>query len=171
MNLPSVISVELDRAEISDYEPIEFTLDVDAEYSNPYDVREVAVDGVFTAPDRTQMKAPGFWDGEGAWKIRFTPSQVGTWSYSISIADANGISMPEEGEFTVMPSDHHGWVVPDDSFDPSYSSHYLLYHDGTPFYGIGFCEALNILIDGFDVEDGVRLFDNMKSANVNHVVW
>lgn len=30
---------------------------------------------------------------------------------------------------------------------------------------------MNILIDGFDVDDGVSLFDNMKDANANYVVW
>jgi hypothetical protein len=36
---------------------------------------------------------------------------------------------------------------------------------------VGHCDALNILIDGFDIEDGVGLFDTMKAANENYVVW
>jgi hypothetical protein len=61
--------------------------------------------------------------------------------------------------------------VPGNSFHASYSGHYLVYHDGTPFYGVGHADALNILIDGFDVEEGVGLFDTMKAANENYVVW
>jgi hypothetical protein len=171
LDLPSITSVELDREEVPNYASIELTLDVDAEYANPYDVREVSVDGFFTGPDRTQMTAPGFWDGEGAWKMRFTPSQEGVWTYSVSVSDANGKSALHRGEFLVTPSELHGWIIPSNSFDAAYSPHYLVHHDGTPFYGVGFCEALNILIDGFSSEDGVKLFDNMKAAGANYVVW
>ena len=170
-NLPAVTVVEADQVDVLRYETIEFTLGVDAEYTNPYDAREVFVDSVFTGPDGRQMKVPAFWDGEGAWKVRFTPSVEGTWVYSITVADVNGGSSPEVGEFSVTPSDLHGWVIPGNSFDPTYSPHYLVLHDGTPFYGVGHCDALNILIDGFDAENGVSLFDTMKEANENYVVW
>lgn len=169
--LPDVLSIELDRKTVPTYEAVELTLDLKSEYSNPYDARDVAVDGMFTGPDGLQMRVPGFWDGEGKWKIRFTPSRVGDWTYSISVTDLNGESAPKTGGFSVTPSDLHGWIIPGNSFDPAYSPHYLVYHDGTPFYGVGYCEALNILIDGFNSEDGVRLFDNMKAVGANYVVW
>jgi len=169
--VPEITSVEADRNEVPRYGSVELTLEIDAEYANPYDARDIAVDAIFTGPDRLEMNVPGFWDGEGAWKIRFTPSAEGLWTYSISVRDVRGESLPFLGEFTVTRSDLHGWIIPGDSFYPAYSSHYLVYHDGTPFYGVGHCDALNILIDGFDVEDGVRLFDTMKAAKENFVVW
>jgi hypothetical protein len=171
VDLPRITSVELDRNEVPRYESIELTLDIDAEYSNPYDAREIALEGVFTSPEGTAMLIPGFWDGKASWKIRITPSVEGTWTYAVSVRDGRGSSLPGLGEFTVVPSDLHGWIVPGNSFNANYSGHYLVYHDGTPFYGVGHCEALNILIDGFDVEDGVRLFDTMKAANENYLVW
>jgi len=170
-NLPEITSVKLDRIEVPKYESIELTLAVNAKYKNPYDARDVALQGVFTSPAGLSMTMPGFWDTNGAWKIRFTPSQEGTWTYAIFVTDARGASLPSKGEFTVMPSDLHGWIIPGNSFDPNYSGHYLVHHDGTPFYGVGHGDALNILIDGFDVETGVHLFDNMKAANENYVVW
>ena len=170
-DLPEIISVELDRENASKYEPVEITLSIAAKYSNPYDLRDVAVDGVFYDPDGGQMRVPGFWDGERSWMIRFTPSREGAWKYSIYVKDSRGSSDPYQGVLDVAQSDLHGWIIPGDSFDPSYSPHYLVYHDGTPFYGIGYCEALNILIDGFDAEDGVGLFDDMKETGANYVVW
>jgi hypothetical protein len=170
-NLPKVVSVEADRTEIPKYESVELILDIDAEYTNPYDQREIVLDGVFTSPDGATMIVPGFWDGESAWKMRFTPSQEGMWTYSISVQDVRGISAPFIGEFVATSSDLPGWIIPGNAYDPSYSTHYLVHHDGTPFYGVGHCDALNILIDGFDAEDGVRLFDTMKTANENYVVW
>ncbi|HUE99860.1 MAG TPA: DUF5060 domain-containing protein [Anaerolineales bacterium] len=169
--LPKITSVVSDRNEVPRYESIELNLDLDAEYSNPYDAREVALEGLFTGPGGSTMTIPGFWDGEASWKIRFTPSQEGLWTYSISVADARGNSLPHLGEFTVTSSDLHGWVQPGHLFDSAYSGRYLVHHDGTPFYGVGHADALNILIDGFDLEDGVRLFDTMKAANENYVVW
>ena len=46
-----------------------------------------------------------------------------------------------------------------------------MHHDGTPFYGLGHADALNILIDGFNIDRGVGLFDNMVEAGENYVVW
>jgi hypothetical protein len=117
------------------------------------------------------MTIPGFWDGEGAWKIRFTPSQEGLWTYTLTVRDARGVSLPHLGELMVMPSDLHGWIQPGHLFDLSYSGRYFVHHDGTPFYGVGHADALNILIDGFDETEGVGLFDTMKEANENYVVW
>lgn len=169
--IPKVKSVELDRSALPRYESLEMKLGVDAKYSNPYDAREIVLDGVFTSPNGQSMSVPGFWDGKDAWRMRFTPSLEGTWQYSITVKDSRGESLPVNGEFTVIASDLHGWIIPGNTFDPSYSGHYLVHQDGTPFYGVGHCDALDILIDGFDAEDGVGLFDTMKAANENYVVW
>jgi hypothetical protein len=171
VDLPSILSVESDRDEAPRYESVELTLQVDAQFSNPYDARNISLDAVFTSPDGNEMMIPGFWDGEGSWKVRFTPSQEGLWTYSITVRDLRGNSFPHLGELTVTPSDLPGWIQPGHLFDPAYSGRYFVHHDGTPFYGIGHCEALNILIDGFDATEGVRLFDAMKEANENYVVW
>ncbi len=170
-DLPKITAATLDRLELPRYESLEMTLEVEAEYRNPYDAREVSLEAVFVGPDGSEMKVPGFWDGEEAWRVRFTPSQEGEWRYHLTIGDERGRSLPSEGTFTVLPSELHGWLQPGNQVNPAYSGHYLVHHDGTPFYGIGHCDALNILIDGFDAEEGVRLFDNMKAANENFVVW
>ncbi len=169
--LPVITAVALDRQEVPRYESIEMTVALEAEYTNPYDARQVRLEGLFLAPDGQQMTVSGFWDGEAAWRVRFTPWQEGPWRYRLTVSDAGGTSAPVEGVFTVTASDLHGWLQIGAWVDSAYSSRYLVYHDGTPFYGIGFCEALNILIDRFDAERGVVLFDNMKAAGVNYVVW
>jgi hypothetical protein len=164
-------AVELDGPSLPRYESLELTLDIAADYTNPYDAREITLDGLFTAPDGTEMFVPGFWDGEDAWRIRFTPSQEGQWHYRLTATDERGEGLPAEGSFDVTPSELHGWLQAGNWVNPAYSGHYLVHHDGAPFYGVGHADALNILTDGFDVEDGVRLFDNMKAAGENYVVW
>ncbi len=134
-----------DRTELPRYESLELSVALKAKYTNPYDLRQVSLDGLFTGPDGMQMKVPGFWDGEATWRVRFTPSQVGEWSYSLTVKDARGTSLPYEGKFTVTASDLHGWLQAGNWVNPAYSGHYLVYQDGTPFYGVGHCDALNIL--------------------------
>ncbi len=168
---PVILAVTLDRQEVPRYESVEMTVTLQAEYTNPYDARQVRLEGMFLAPDGQQMTVPGFWDGESAWRLRFTPWQEGRWQYRVTVSDANGVSAPAEGRFSVTASDRHGWLQVGSWVNPAYSPHYLVYHDGTPFYGVGFCEALNILIDRYDAEQGVVLFDIMKAAGANYVVW
>ena len=170
-DLPAILSVSLDRSELPRYESLEMTIALQAEFSNPYDARQVSLDGIFTAPDGTAMSIPGFWDGEGAWRMRFTPSQEGEWQYALTVSDRRGASLPEQGTLTVTPSDLHGWLQAGNWVNTDYSGHYLVYQDGTPFYGLGHCDALNILIDGFTADEGVGLFNTMKAAGENYVVW
>ncbi|MBK8899553.1 MAG: DUF5060 domain-containing protein [Anaerolineaceae bacterium] len=170
-NLPEITAVTLDRPELPRYESLEMAVELTADYCNPIDAREVQLNGTFTAPDGTSMVVPGFWDSEAGWLVRFTPSQEGEWHYALTVQDNHGQSQAATGSFAVTSSDRHGWLLPGNAVNPAYSGHYLVHHDGTPFYGVGHCEALNILIDGFDVEDGVRLFDRMQEANENFVVW
>jgi hypothetical protein len=168
---PQITKVELNLTEVARYESLEMKLAVQAEYANPYDAREVRLDGTFSGPDGVQMKVFGFWDGKDAWKVRFTPSQVGEWSYRLVIKDAGGSSAPVDGKFNVTASDLHGWLQVGKTVDPAYSSRYLVYQDGTPFYGLGYGEALNILTGGFNLERGVSVFNNMNVAGQNYVVW
>ncbi|HRI57503.1 MAG TPA: DUF5060 domain-containing protein, partial [Anaerolineae bacterium] len=168
---PTLGGVLLDRAELPRYETLEMTVDLQARYTNPYDARQISLEGLFTAPDGRAWQVPGFWDGEAAWRLRFTPSQAGEWRYQVTVQDANGVSQPAAGVFQVTASDQHGWLQVGDQVDPTYSPRYLVYHDGAPFYGVGHADALNILIDGFSLERGVGLFEDMQAAGENYVVW
>jgi len=170
-DLPSISVVAPNRTELPRYESLQLSVALKAKYSNPYDLRQVSLDGLFTGPDGKQMKVPGFWDGEATWVVRFTPSQVGEWSYSLTVNDARGTSQPYEGKFSVTASDLHGWLQVGNWVNPAYSGHYLVYQDGTPFYGVGHCDAFSLAVDGFSVEKGVGLFDNMKKVGENYVVW
>jgi hypothetical protein len=168
---PAISAVTPDRDTLPRYEAVELTVELEAEYGNAYDAAEVRLDGLFTGPDGQAMGLPGFWDGEAAWRLRFTPPAEGQWRYAVTVTDSRGTSAPAEGELTVTPSNHHGWLQAGDWVDPAYSGHYLTHHDGTPFYGVGHADALNILAAGFHAERGVALFDEMKAAGENYVVW
>lgn len=78
-------------------------------YSNPYDPDTICVYAEFTAPDNSIYRVDGFYyedytfqqhsDGyevathnssSDGWRIRFTPSQVGTWTFIIRAFDVDG---------------------------------------------------------------------------------
>ena len=170
-NLPSILRVAPDRTELPRYELIELSVALKATYNSPYDARQVSLDGDFTGPDGTHMRVPGFWDGEASWRVRFTPDQAGKWTYQLTVSDSHGVSMPYNGNFKVTTSDLHGWLQAGNWVNPAYSGHYLVYKDGTPFYGVGHCDALNLLWEGYSADKGITLFDDMKKAGENYVVW
>jgi hypothetical protein len=142
--LPGVLAVLLDRTDVPRYESLERTVPLDAQYANPFDAHQVDLDGIFKSPDGKEMKVPGFEDGQSFWKMRFTPSRTGSWSYQLVVKDSRGSSLLYAGNSTVSPSDLHGWLQPGNWVNPEFSGHHLVYQDGTPLYGVGRCDALNI---------------------------
>ena len=168
---PVITGVQLNATGVPRYEMLEMQVALQAQYSNPYDLRQVSLDAVFTGPDGTKLAVPGFWDSRDSWRVRFTPSQTGVWNYQLVVKDAGGASRPAQGTFNVSASDLHGWLLPGKSVNPAYSGHYLVYQDGTPFYGLGHADAARIYSGGFDLNRGFGLFDQMKKAGENYVVW
>ena len=57
----------------------EFVLESAKTYVNPF--MEVELDAVFTRPDGTQLRVPGFWSGGNRWCIRYSSAVVGTHTY------------------------------------------------------------------------------------------
>lgn len=94
---------------------------------NPY--VDVRLTGVFTDGVRT-VTVPGFYDGDGAYRIRFMPETPGEWRYETKsnrwpLTDKSGV-------FTVMPAKpgNHGPVRVKNTF-------HFAYADGTPYRPIG----------------------------------
>ncbi|MEX1133913.1 MAG: DUF5060 domain-containing protein [Acidimicrobiia bacterium] len=170
-HLPSIDGVSVSAAKLGNYEMQEMGVGISAEYENPYDQREVSLDAVFVGPDGTEMEVPGFWDGREQWKVRFTPSQVGEWGYRVTVSDQRGLSPASTGSFVVNDSERRGWLQIGDTVDPSYSSHYLAWSDGTPWYGRGHAD-LDMGLGGADPEGpGLRLFNAMPETGENYVMW
>jgi hypothetical protein len=155
---------------VENYGVYELEVAVDADYDNPFDQREVALDATFVAPDGSTWAIPGFWDGEESWRVRFTPSQVGGWTYQVAVRDSSGTSQPLEGSFEVSSSDRHGWLRVGSDVDPSYSPRYLAWSDGTPWYGRGHAD-LDMALGGPDPAGGLRAFSEMEENGENYVMW
>ena len=98
---------------------------------NNFDPDLIRLDATFTAPSGAQTTVPAFWfqdytsamvdgaevvttQGTPEWRIRFTPSESGTYAVSLSIIVRNSApAAPVAGHFTVTaaaPVAQHGWV-------------------------------------------------------------
>lgn len=73
---------------------------------------------------------PGFYDGDGTYRIRFSPDRTGEWSY-VTRSGAESLN-GREGSFDCIKATgaNHGPLKIVNTF-------YLEYEDGTPFYSVG----------------------------------
>jgi hypothetical protein len=94
---------------------------------NPF--AEVRLSAVFDNGAR-KVEAPGFYDGDGVYRIRFSPDTQGTWRYETR---SNRWELTgQAGSFTVTPPGrgNHGPVR-------VHNTYHFAYADGTPFKQIG----------------------------------
>ena len=93
---------------------------------NPFDA---VVKGVFTQGGHT-IDAPGFYDGDGIWRVRFSPPSEGAWTWTITsdLPDLDG----RNGGFTVTAptAGTPGPVAVADTF-------HFAHADGTPYRQLG----------------------------------
>lgn len=126
LSVPRTIAAELAPQTVARWDVFELTLKGPTE-GNPFvDVRVAAV---FANGNRT-VEVPGFYDGDGVYKIRFMPDQVGSWRYETK---SNRWPLTGKiGTFEVTPAGkgNHGPVRVFNTFHFSYT-------DGTPYKQIG----------------------------------
>ena len=70
----------------------------------------------------------GYYDGNN-WRIRFSPTVEGTWTFSISATDSSGTATSGTGSFQCIPSPYHGFARIDGRF--------MRFSDGQIFFGAG----------------------------------
>jgi len=90
---------------------------------------EVELTAEFRAGERI-VHVPGFYDGDGVYRIRFSPEQQGVWTYRTR-SNARELA-DQKGKFTCVAASgsNHGPVR-------IVNTHYLQYADGTPYYAVG----------------------------------
>ncbi len=76
------------------------------DYRDPY--RDVTLDVVLTRPDGSRVNWWGFFDGDGVWRVRYLPDQLGVWRYEAALSD--GSIPPLTGSFTCVAADAPGML-------------------------------------------------------------
>ncbi len=110
------------------YEKFELTYPYTGSYSNPNDPAQADVEAVFTTPSNKQQTVPGFFfqdftrsggvkketvtqvQGSNSWKVRYAPSEIGDYTYTVTLKDAHGTTPLGSGSFTVVSSSNPGFV-------------------------------------------------------------
>ncbi len=102
----------------------EWTLRTATPYREPF--TDVTVDAVFTGPEGTRVSVPGFYDGDGTWRVRFNPGVAGEWQYAITSRPANA-ELHATGVVTVTEREARGFLraTPGEAWG-------FAWEDGTP---------------------------------------
>lgn len=122
------------------YGVFEVTLTTAQSHSNPY--TDVEISATFQGPS-SSMTVSGFWDGSQAYKIRFAPTEVGTWTLvSVQSTDSDldgkfegtqfNATVPTPVEISQNEVLRHGFVRVSSS-----NPHHFEHADGMPFFVIG----------------------------------
>ncbi|MBA2750185.1 MAG: DUF5060 domain-containing protein, partial [Tatlockia sp.] len=112
----------------------EINFNLNGNYQNPFE--DVRIRVTWTAPDSSIIVTNGFYYSPGVYKARFAPNQSGTWNWSASITENNGVPNLQTGSLLVGQQISDGFVKrhPTNNFR-------WLNDNGTPFnpIGIGDC--------------------------------
>lgn len=117
-------------------------------YANPFDPDQILVQGHFLSPSGKTATVEGFYfqdytrrleggrevltaRGAPEWRVRFTPTEVGTWAYHITARDRNGERASPQKTFRSLPQepDAHGFV--------RVAGLYFAFMDGTINFPVG----------------------------------
>jgi len=158
----SVVSVE-------QYHPHDFALRAAPPAGNPFDVE---LRGEFTGPANTRLVVPGFYDGDGVWKIRFSATRPGRWRMKTgsSLVELSGKSWEISAAPNRQPEIHGGLRV-----DPARPFHFV-WEDGARHFLLGYeCDwlwALDLTESGGDPElpKTRRLVESIRRHGFNHVI-
>lgn len=182
--IPTVTVSQINLTEVPTYEKLALDLELaNTTIYNPFDPDDIDVFAHFMSPDGRKFRINAFYDNYNSanqWRLYFAPDLVGEWSYKLFINDVSGSDSTETATFTAVESDHHGPLkVSEDNAD------YLVYHDGTPFYGLAVYypwsvqensldrlkeHGLNMIgywnstYDGGGNGGGYRLFESLQSG-------
>jgi len=133
----SITTVTKSASAVGKYEKLELTIALGGAYTNPYDPAVIDLSATFTSPSGKAWKVNGFYDGS-SYKIRFAANETGNWTYTVNATDASGAGTSPGGTFSCTASSFHGWIK------NAPNNRYLMYDDGTSFYGIGMCYCWSV---------------------------
>lgn len=145
---PIINALTVNDSTVEKYGKFECTLDIDAVYDNPYDYDQVQISAVFTAPSGVERSVDGFYMqdfdlnttngsitevGEGGFKIRFSPDEIGDWTFQATLTDSTGTTTydPQSFECVEISSENNKGFV------RTGLTNYLEYDNGDQYILVG----------------------------------
>lgn len=153
---PGIIELVPGADPVPRYGRSELTIRVSASYDNPFDPEQVDLSADFVSPSKRSVTAHGFYyqayknvnEGDDSktpmleavgmpcWKVRFAPTETGTYTYTVRLRNRFG-KVDEEvsagaATFRCVDSSSRGFIR------VSRSNHrHFQFDDGTPFFAVG----------------------------------
>lgn len=124
---PAADSADAPKVTVPRWERHEFVLRGKSHVNNPF--REAALIGEFTSPSGKLIVVEGFHDGDDVWRLRFAPSEEGTWSYLLR---GEGVELSQRGRFMCTPAQGQGFI----GIHPN-NPYVFAYSDGSPYFPMG----------------------------------
>lgn len=130
VNPPAQEATNLTRQSVPQWVMHELSFTGQEQHANPY--TEVDLTAIFTGPQGVRQTVRGFWDGGATFKIRFTPTALGTWEYTTKSSDKS--LSDKRGSFTcTKPApESRGFI----RRDPAHPYHFV-FDNGTRYYMFG----------------------------------
>ncbi len=128
---PSPVSITASVTTVPLWSVYEVAMNSATSYSNAY--TGVSVTATFTGPNGTTKYVKGFWDGGNSFRLRFTPTIRGVWTYSIGSQPTDaGLARSGTLNVTGPKPGEHGFL----RRDPS-SVYNFRFDDGTHYFMMG----------------------------------
>ncbi|MEZ5038381.1 MAG: DUF4038 domain-containing protein [Saprospiraceae bacterium] len=139
------------RCDTAIWSKLELTFTSTKVYDNPiYDVNSFTA--TFSSPTGRQHQINGFWDGAQTFRIRFSPDELGTWTYETSCSDKENSGLHQQkGTFVCVPNTNQLAIYQKGHLRRSRGAYHLTYDDGTPFFYTA-CTAWNGALKSTDAE-------------------
>jgi hypothetical protein len=123
---------------VTQWQPHEIELTAQRDYANPY--LDIEIWAWVTGPDGSERRVYGFWDGGSTWRIRFSPTAPGQWSYRTEASVDDPGLVGATGQIAcVAPTDEDVAANPlaRGFVQVSADRRYFVHADGTPFFWLG----------------------------------
>lgn len=146
----SLGDVQLSSDKVKRCQILEMNIQLTGTYYNYFDPDDISVEAEFTTPSKRKVTMPAFIyqgfnseqeedlellsrQGDPFWKVRFAPTEVGTYSVVIVAKDRSGSIRSRVYNFECIESDSKGFVTVSKTSDPKY----LQFENGELFFLIG----------------------------------
>ena len=137
LQAPEVFVTEVNSTIIKKYEKFEIFLELrNVKFKNPFDPDDIDLYALFQAPSGKEIRINGFYDdyeNVNQWKIRFSPNEIGTYSYRVFVENRGKKGKSEPASFLAIESEHRGWIKPS-----KINPHYFAHDDGSTYFAVVF---------------------------------
>lgn len=146
---PVIHSVTPSSLAVPRYEKFELTVDLTAQYDNPYDYDQIQLSATFNGPSGQTQTVDGFFmqefsinaqsgslsssNEEGVFRIRFAPDEVGRWTYTVHVTDQQGHTSIALESFQCLGNTH----PQNKGFVRSNQTNFLNFDNGEQYIAIG----------------------------------